>query len=906
MNKQIKKALVNVAPYGVIEKRRRKQREIEQEKKRLEQEQKRLEKERQKEQARLEKERIAQEKKQQKEEEKKQKFLATGSSPRWGRFYAEYHEKEDLEQNWIMYESYAGIGMICNPYAIFKAFMEMPEFTDYIHIWVIRDVEEIALLKEEYSAYSNVIFIQFQSKAYAYFLAKAKYLINNVGYMQLVSKKEGQIYLNTWHSITVKTLGYDIPDARRVNKNVIRNLLMTDYIISPNEFMTEIFEKSFRLENLYEGKYIQEGHPRNDLVIHTDRDKIIRKLEQRGTNVDRDKKVILYAPTWSGNDTANPVMDMKKYTDLYEYLMENIDKDKYQILIKPHQIVYKHLSAEEKESGRYVSYSIDTNELLSVVDILITDYSSIYFDFLLTDRPILFYIPDFKLYENMRGIYFKLEELPGPCAKDLASLAGQINHIETFEKDYKEIRSQTRAWACRYDDGKAAEKMIDIVFRGKEEEHTVFPAVKTGKKKIFMYVGGFQMNGVTSAALNLLNAIDYDKYDVSLFSPYLKGEIENRNFDEIPERVRVFLLCGNMTLTEEQKNIWSHMKRDGFGIAPEERPIMDYLLKREYMRCFGESQYDYIIDFSGYGVYFPCLTARQCPQAKKYIWQHNNLKEDFSNTEKRRLNDAVTTLEGLQSVYPYYDKIVSVNQLICEINREKLGTRETVDKFTYCRNLMDAERIEKLLQSAGSCQMDGGNYIRIITEIRDNGVMSATLIPFSHMEKECVKFVTMGRCMPEKNHRSIILAMKRLIEEGVPCCLYIIGDGHMREELEGLAKELGIEDRIVITGFISNPFAILKECDCFVFPSSYEAQPFAVLEARTVGLPIVVSNYPAVESVMLEDKQYIMKGMDEDAVYQGMRAYLDGKVPSDYHFDVEEYNNSAYQEFLELLGEKTA
>ena len=115
------------------------------------------------------------------------------------------------------------------------------------------------MLREEYSAYRNVIFIQFQSKAYSFFLAKAKWLVNNVGYMPLVSKKEGQIYLNTWHSITVKTLGYDIPDARRVNKNVIRNLLMTDYIVSPNEFMTEIFEKSFRLENLYEGEYIQEA-----------------------------------------------------------------------------------------------------------------------------------------------------------------------------------------------------------------------------------------------------------------------------------------------------------------------------------------------------------------------------------------------------------------------------------------------------------------------------------------------------------------------------------------------------------------------------------------------------------------------------------------------------------------------
>ena len=125
----------------------------------------------------------------------------------------------------------------------------------------------------------------------------------------------------------------------------------------------------------------------------------------------------------------------------------------------------------------------------------------------------------------------------------------------------------------------------------------------------------------------------------------------------------------------------------------------------------------------------------------------------------------------------------------------------------------------------------------------------------------------------------------------------------MREELESLAEDLHIMDKLVITGFITNPFAVLKECDCFVFPSSYEAQGLAVLEARIVNLPIVVSDYPAVKSVMLGDKQYIMEGTDEDAVYQGMRAYLKGEVPSDYRFDVEEYNRKAYKEFLDVLGE---
>lgn len=155
--------------------------------------------------------------------------------------------------------------------------------------------------------------------------------------------------------------------------------------------------------------------------------------------------------------------------------------------------------------------------------------------------------------------------------------------------------------------------------------------------------------------------------------------------------------------------------------------------------------------------------------------------------------------------------------------------------------------------------------------------------------------------MPEKNHHTLIRALKRLIEEGEDCMLYIVGDGHMRGELENLAEDLGIGDKVIITGFMSNPFIIMKECDCFVFPSIYEAQGLAVLEARMVGLPIVVSNYPAVTSVLLEDKQYIMNGTDTEAVYEGMRAYLDGKVPGDYQFDIQQYNQKAYQEFLDLL-----
>lgn len=908
MREQIKKALINVVPYGIVEKRHRMHKEQEEERKHIEKEQKRLEQERQEqkrleqehqEQEFLEKNRIELVEKQQKEEKKKQNFLNAKASPEWEMFYAKYHEKEELERMWVLYEYSSGIGMGGNPYAIFKSFMEAPEFTDYIHIWAIQDAREIKFLQEEYRQYRNVIFVHFHSQAYAFFLAKAKYLLNNSFFPYIFSKKEDQVLVNTWNGIAVKKLGYDMPNGRKAVKNMIRNMLMTDYIISPNEFMAGIFNKSFRLAGLYEGKYILEGKPGSDLTLHNNRQETLEKLRVRGARVDSGKKIILYAPVRTKNNAENLKSDTEKFTGVYKYLISHIDLQEYQVLMRPHKFIYENLEEEWQKEGCFVFYGIDMNELLSITDILITDYSEFYFDFLLRDKPILFYLPDRQSYKGLQGVYFKLEELPGPYAEDLGTLAGQVGDIETYKAQYQEIRNKTKIWAYPYDDGKVSERVIDIIFRS-GKKHRIFPAAQTGKKKILMYPGAFRVNGITSAAISLLNALNYKKYDVTLFLIEVGGgSIFESNLSRIPSEVRVLFRYGGAFLSEEQQCVYEAMMRDGFLIEANKFPMFEYLMRREYMRCFGESLYDYIIDFSGYAPYFTCLTAKQNPQAKKFIWQHNDIKEDFMNTEKRKMNKTVTELEGLLSVYPYYDRIVSASKIVYEINKKKLATEQTRDKFTYCTNLMDEAWIKKHLHARGSVKMDGKDYIGIENSQGTAGFKDMTLIPFPSDKR--VKFVTVGRCMPEKNHRSLILALKRLLSEDVSCMLYIVGDGYMREELENLAKEEGIGDRVIITGFVQNPYAILKKCDCFVFPSSYEAQGLAVLEARAAGLPIVVSNYPAVESVLAGDGQYIVEGTDADAVYQGMRAYLAGKVPCNYHFNIKDYNDKAYREFLNLL-----
>ena len=159
----------------------------------------------------------------------------------------------------------------------------------------------------------------------------------------------------------------------------------------------------------------------------------------------------------------------------------------------------------------------------------------------------------------------------------------------------------------------------------------------------------------------------------------------------------------------------------------------------------------------------------------------------------------------------------------------------------------------------------------------------------------------MGRYMPEKNHRNLIRAVKKIKDAGYNVVCYIIGDGKLRDEYQSLIKKLGLSDVIILTGTLQNPLALMRRCNCFVFPSIYEAQGLAVLEARSVGLPIVVGNYETVSSVLLDDKQYVLKGSDVDSIYEGLLAAIKNEIPSDYKFDFVEYNKNSLKEFYDLM-----
>lgn len=800
--------------------------------------------------------------------------------------YACYYKYVPVNRKIILYEAFFGRGMLCNPYAVFLELLDDPVYSRYEHIWVLDKLENHAALIGEYGRYKNVKFVEYQSKKYLKYLCKAGYLINNMTFPNYYTKKKGQVYVNTWHGIPLKTLGYDMPNGKTEVANTVRNMLSSDYIISANSFLTQIYLKSYKMAQLYQGKIIEEGYPRLDILKRFTREQVMDKLRSHGMEVDGNKKIILYAPTWRGESYGKADSGVGEYYAFKKELEEYIDTSGYQIFVKVHQRVYE-LAKDRLTGGWFVPASIDANEILSVTDILVSDFSSIFYDFLAMQRPILFYIKDAGRYKKQRGMYMEPEELPGACTDNICQLAQWIGRIDHIHAAYKDRMAEQAVWADVIHSESIAPKIVDIVFRGREEGYRIHKE-KPDKRRILISRGGMRVNGISTSLLNLLNNLDYDMWDVTLMITEAKSADEKEFIDRINPNVRVMPRCGtyNMTYMEQGKHLY-HMK---YGIKNPGQEIY----RREAARVYGDAVFDYAIDFDGYSLFFALLIL-QNTQAWKGIWMHN----DMAGEKEKKF----PWLALVFDLYKYFDTVVSCSRDIMEVNRKNLSSYCDYEKFHYAKNMMDMSRIEEGLKADNVCEYEGKKYISV-EDILSCGSRQVKMIPLLHEKnpgQASYTFVNVARLSVEKNQKNLIYAISRLVQEGNVVYLYILGDGPLRDELAGLVSALDLEEHVILAGNVKNPFAVMRHCDCFVLPSLHEGQPMVIHEARAMHMPVILSDFDSVAGVTMANGQYLA-GKEADDIYEGLKAYIDGEVPRDYVFDVNKYNKEACQEFMGALG----
>lgn len=356
----------------------------------------------------------------------------------------------------IVFESFFGKQYSDNPKAIYLYVKE--NYPEYKLYWSVNRNQ-----KNKFKRVDLKILPRFSIK-WIFIMARAEYWVTNSRLPLWLPKSKGTTYIQTWHGTPLKKLALDIEevqipdtDTEQYKIDFVNEVSKWDYLISPNEYSTKIFRRAFNFNKTI----IESGYPRNDLLITGNNHEFIEQIKVKN-NLPLDKKVILYAPTWRDNEYYEKGKYKLKIKLDFEKMKREIGND-YIVLLRFHYLVSEQLDLKGYEGFIYnMSNYEDISELYLISDILITDYSSVFFDYAVLKRPILFFVYDIQTYrDELRGFYFDFEKFaPGPLLKSTEELIEAIKTLENKNFKLPDYFSAFHEKFCSLENGRSTEKLV--------------------------------------------------------------------------------------------------------------------------------------------------------------------------------------------------------------------------------------------------------------------------------------------------------------------------------------------------------------------------------------------------------------------------------------------------------------
>lgn len=370
--------------------------------------------------------------------------------------YFRYYNKKPVNEKQFIFMSFLGKYYSDSPKYLYE-YLYNTYGDEFDYVWIIDD--------NKIEIPGNPKRVKRFSLAYYKELARSRYWVINGRQAARLRKRGPQEIISTWHGTPLKKIGLDIGNVYTRNPNIKKSYIKVaknwDYLISPNEYTTDILRSSFG----YEGRILETGYPRNDILYnHTQ-----SQVDQIKADLDlpRDKKIILYAPTWR-DDEYYDAGKMHFELNLKLDEMQKALGDEYILLVRTHYFVADKLDlAPYKGFAFDVSKYKDIAELYIISDILITDYSSVFFDFANLKRPILFYTYDLEKYENvLRGFYIDIHsEVPGPLLKTTDDVIDAVSNIDDLNEEYSDKYDEFYERFCSIEDGNASKRIMDIILK---------------------------------------------------------------------------------------------------------------------------------------------------------------------------------------------------------------------------------------------------------------------------------------------------------------------------------------------------------------------------------------------------------------------------------------------------------
>ncbi len=364
------------------------------------------------------------------------------------RAYYRAQLRAPLDPALAVFAAYWYRGYACNPRAIYERLAELVPAVR--GVWVVAPEHAAGMP-------AGVDHVLAGSRAYYRLIARATYLVNNVNFPNELVKREGTIHVQTHHGSPVKTMGLDLREAfvagRRMDfERLLRRVARWDYSISANPFSTRAWKRAYPGDH----ETLEVGYPRNDALVNATGADVERI--RAGLGIERGRRVVLFAPTHREYLRRYvPTADLARLAD--ELGPETV------ILARVHYFYDDDGELQGAGRIRDVSAHPSVEELCLAADVLVTDYSSLLFDYAVLDRPIVVHAPDWEAYRTLRGTYLDLlAEPPGVVTRSDDELVHAFRSGAVGGDHAARLRAAFRARFCALEDGRAAERVVRRVW----------------------------------------------------------------------------------------------------------------------------------------------------------------------------------------------------------------------------------------------------------------------------------------------------------------------------------------------------------------------------------------------------------------------------------------------------------
>ena len=333
--------------------------------------------------------------------------------------YAKYYTGEPVDEKTILFESFHGKEISDSPLAMARALLDMPCAGEYRLWFSTNDLDRDKDVLKRLGLNDSIGLVHIHSEEYAKLLATAGLMINNSSFPSYIVRREGQKYLQTWHGTPWKTLGRSMKGELASIHNSQHNFIQASHLLFPNEFTKEAMMHDYVLNDIFTGKVITYGYPR--CAVFCDKAKAAEVKKACG---DEAFSTIAYMPTWRGQDNRNiETGTFVEDTLIQLRAMDEALADDQKLYVNLHPIVQSDIDLGGFRHIYPFPRDVEKYEFINSMDALITDYSSVFFDYSITGKPVILFTYDYDNYASERGMYFGIEELPFARVDTLEELA---------------------------------------------------------------------------------------------------------------------------------------------------------------------------------------------------------------------------------------------------------------------------------------------------------------------------------------------------------------------------------------------------------------------------------------------------------------------------------------------------